>query len=242
MHIIKLSATPSTNNYLKQLYSQQVVANFTIVVASNQLKGKGQMGTSWESESGKNLTFSILLKDLIVDVKQLFTLNILVSLALVEVLERYKIPNVTVKWPNDIMSGNLKLGGILIENSIKSDGEVISIVGIGFNINQLYFEKAPKATSLHLISGKTFNLDELLLDFCTSIKQNLTMMEKDTEKIWVNYHQKLFKKGIPMVFEDVHGIKFMGIIQKVSNDGLLHILLEDDSIAKFGVKEIKMLY
>ena len=68
------------------------------------------------------------------------------------------------------------------------------------------------------------------------------MMEKDSEKIWVNYHQKLFKKGIPMVFEDVHGIKFMGIIQKVSNDGLLHILLEDDSIAKFGVKEIKMLY
>jgi BirA family biotin operon repressor/biotin-[acetyl-CoA-carboxylase] ligase len=45
-----------------------------------------------------------------------------------------------------------------------------------------------------------------------------------------------------MVFEDVHGNKFMGIIQKVSYDGLLHILLEDDSIAKFEVKEIKMLY
>ena len=116
------------------------------------------------------------------------------------------------------MSGNLKLGGILIENSIKSDGEVISIVGIGLNINQLYFEKAPNATSLHLISGKPFNLDDLLLDFCTSIKQNLTMMEKDSEKIWVNYHQKLFKKVIPMAFEDVHGNKFMGIIQKVSYD------------------------
>ena len=136
------------------------------------------MGTSWESESGKNLTFSILLKDLIVDVKQLFTLNILVSLALVEVLERYKIPNVTVKWPNDIMSGNLKLGGILIENSIKSDGEVISILGIGLNINQLYFEKAPNATSLHFISGRNYNLDDLLLDFCTTIKQNLILIEK----------------------------------------------------------------
>lgn len=242
MHIIKLSATPSTNDYLKQLYSQQVVDNFTIVVVTNQTNGKGQMGTSWESESGKNLTFSLLLRDLIVDVKQLFTLNILVSLALVDVLEKFKIPNVTVKWPNDIMSGNLKLGGILIENSIKSNGEVISIVGIGLNVNQLFFENAPNATSLQLISGKSFNLEELLLDFCTSIKQNLAKMEKDSEKIWINYHQKLFKKGVPMVFEDVHGNKFMGIIQHVSSDGLLYILLADDSIAKFGVKEIKMLF
>lgn len=242
MHIIKLSATPSTNDYLKQLYTKQVVTNFTIVVSSNQTNGKGQMGTYWEAESGKNLTFSILIKDLIVNVKQLFTLNILVSLALVEVLERYKIPNVTVKWPNDIMSGNLKLGGILIENSFKSNGEVVSIIGIGLNVNQLYFEKAPNATSLHFISGRNYNLDDLLLDFCTSIKQNLILIEKESEKIWTNYHQKLFKKDTPMAFEDAKGKKFMGIIQKVSYDGLLHILLEDDSIAQFGIKEIKMLY
>jgi len=242
MDIIKLSAINSTNDYLKELIAKQVVTNFTVVMSKSQTNGKGQMGSVWTSESGKNLTFSILIRDLIVDVKQLYTLNIVVSLAIISVLEKYKIPSVTIKWPNDIMSGNHKIGGILIENSFKSDGEVFSIVGIGLNINQMKFENVPNASSLKLKTGVDYDLDELLQEFCLSIKQFVLKITTQTDYIWNLYHQKLFKIGIPMAFENKKGEKFMGIIQDVSTDGLLNVLLEDDSIVSFGIKEIRMLY
>jgi BirA family biotin operon repressor/biotin-[acetyl-CoA-carboxylase] ligase len=242
MHIIKLSAINSTNDYLKELVAKQVVTNFTIVVAESQLKGKGQMGSVWVSEVGKNLTFSILIKDLIVDVKQLYTLNIVISLAIISVLEQYKIPTVRIKWPNDIMSGNHKIGGILIENSFKSNGEVFSVVGIGLNINQINFESLPNASSLKLKTGQDYPIEELLQELCQSIKQFVLKMNFDSESIWNLYHQKLFKIGVPMAFEDKNGVKFMGIIQQVSQQGLLNILLENDAVVQFGIKEVKMLY
>ncbi|WP_396149868.1 biotin--[acetyl-CoA-carboxylase] ligase [Flavobacterium sp.] len=242
MHIIKLSAINSTNDYLKELVAKQVVTNFTIVVAESQLKGKGQMGSVWISETGKNLTFSILIKDLIVDVKQLYTLNIVISLAIISVLEQYKIPTVRIKWPNDIMSGNHKIGGILIENSFKSNGEVFSVVGIGLNINQINFENLPNASSLKLKTGQDYPIEELLQELCQSIKQFVLKMNFDSESIWNLYHQKLFKIGVPMAFEDKNGVKFMGIIQQVSQQGLLNILLENDAVVQFGIKEVKMLY
>jgi BirA family biotin operon repressor/biotin-[acetyl-CoA-carboxylase] ligase len=242
MDIIKLSAINSTNDYLKELIAKQVVTNFTVVMSKSQTNGKGQMGSVWISEAGKNLTFSVLIRDLIVDVKQLYTLNIVVSLAIISVLEKYKIPSVSIKWPNDIMSGNHKIGGILIENSFKSDGEVFSIVGIGLNINQINFENLPNASSLKCKTGMDYDLDELLEDFCVSIRQFVSKISSQTDSIWNLYHQKLFKIGVPMAFENKKGEKFMGIIQDVSTEGLLNVLLEDDSIVAFGIKEIKMLY
>ena len=242
MHIIKLSAINSTNDYLKQLIAKQVVTNFTVVMSKSQTNGKGQMGSVWVSEVGKNLTFSILIKDLIVDVKQLYTLNIVISLAIISVLEQYKIPTVRIKWPNDIMSGNHKIGGILIENSFKSNGEVFSVVGIGLNINQINFESLPNASSLKLKTGQDYPIEELLQELCQCIKQFVLKMNFDSESIWNLYHQKLFKIGVPMAFEDKNGMKFMGIIQQVSQQGLLNILLENDAVVQFGIKEVKMLY
>lgn len=242
MHIIKLNAINSTNDFLKELVAQQVVSNFTIVVAESQHSGKGQMGSVWVSEVGKNLTFSVLIKDLIVDVKQLYTLNIVISLAITSVLEQYKIPSVRIKWPNDIMSGNHKIGGILIENSFKSDGEVFSIVGIGLNINQMHFENLPNASSLKLKTGQDYHLEEILQELCLSIKQFILKMNFQTESIWNLYHQKLFKIGVPMAFEDKNGMKFMGVIQHVSQEGLLNVLMENETIVPFGLKEVKLLY
>ena len=237
MHIIKLSATPSTNNYLKQLYSEQVVANFTIVVASNQLKGKGQMGTSWESESGKNLTFSILLKDLIVDVKQLFTLNILVSLALVEVLERYKIPNVTVKWPNDIMSGNLKLGGILIENVLRGTQWQWAIAGIGINVNQTVFGQLQNPVSIKQITGKETPIKELAQAIHAKLLHSVAKLEKEGfEEFLQQYNQQLYKQGEQVTLKKGNR-SFTTTINGVSRQGQLQTGIETEENFDFGEVE-----
>lgn len=242
MKVIKLDAIDSTNAFLKGLSSKQDLENFTVVTAKCQTKGKGQMGAVWASEASKNLIMSILVKDFLSDICQIFNLNIVVSLAVIEVLETMKIPDLSIKWPNDIMSYNKKIGGILIENSIKSDGTIISVVGLGLNVNQTSFENLPKASSLAVISGATFDLEELLMLIGTGIEQKIALWKQFPATLWDSYINNLYKKGVPMAFSAQNGTNFMGIIQGVSDIGKLQIMLEDDSVVAFDIKEIQMLY
>lgn len=243
MNIIKLDATTSTNDFLKQLNTSQVVENFTVVTTFNQTSGKGQMGSIWISEAGKNLTMSVLLKDLLTDVHQIFDLNVAISVAVVDALKELGVYDVCVKWPNDIMSGNFKLGGILIENSIKSTGEIISIVGIGLNVNQKTFENIPQAASIltriQQVYEVEFVRDELLKHIRIAIAK---VINHQVENLWQLYHKYLFKKDIPMTFEIPSGHRFMGIIQQVNKNGQLEVLLENDQVRSFDVKEVKMLF
>lgn len=242
MNLIKLGAISSTNAYMKQLLNEQYVENFTVVTAENQTNGKGQMGAVWHTEEGKNLTFTVLVKDLLLSIDEIFNLNAAVSVSIIEVLEKYNIPALSIKWPNDILSGNKKIGGILIENSIKNNGEIFSVIGIGLNVNQRNFEGLEKASSLSIIMGKYFEKDILLNLIIEKLKRNIArLLSNDTQVLWLKYQSMLYKKGIPMPF-DKNDQKFMGIIQGVTKSGKLEVLLEDDTIAEYEIKEVKLLY
>jgi BirA family biotin operon repressor/biotin-[acetyl-CoA-carboxylase] ligase len=242
MKLIKLDAIDSTNEFLKGLSAEQVVENFTVVTAENQTKGKGQMGAVWVSEPGKNLIMSVLVKNFLFDNNLLFDINIATTVSVIQALELWNIPELSIKWPNDIMSYNKKIGGILIENSIKSNGEIVSIIGLGLNVNQMDFEHLPKASSLAVICNTTFDKDELLLKIVEKLEKNIQIWNQNKDVLWGNFTNNLFKKGIPMPFSDENQQKFMGIIQGVSSIGKLQILLENDTISEFDIKEIQMLY
>ena len=242
MKLIKLDAIDSTNEFLKGLSSNQILENFTVVTAESQTKGKGQMGSVWDSEPSKNLIMSVLIKDFTININLIFDVNIAVSISIIQVLDGLNIPELSIKWPNDIMSYNKKIGGILIENSIKSDGNINSIVGLGLNVNQTNFEHLPKASALAVICNATFDKQEILLKIIEKLKQNIRSWNQNKDFMWADYTKKLFKKGIPMPFSDQNQQHFMGIIQGVSSTGKLEILLEDDSIADYDIKEIQMLY
>ena len=242
MKRIKLDAIDSTNEFLKGLSVEQTLENFTVVTAENQTKGKGQMGSVWVSEPGKNLIMSILVKNFLTDISQLFNSSIVASVSIIQALEELNIPELSIKWPNDIMSYNKKIGGILIENSIKSDGNIFSIVGLGLNVNQTNFEQLPKASSLAAICNTPFDKEEILLKIIDKLKQNVLFWNQNPDLLWSEYTNKLFKKGIPMPFEDQNQHQFMGIIQGVSSIGRLRILLDNDTVSEFDIKGIQMLY
>jgi BirA family biotin operon repressor/biotin-[acetyl-CoA-carboxylase] ligase len=243
MSIIKLNAIDSTNDFLKVLSRNQSVDNFTAVVAQKQTNGKGQMGAVWHSEDGKNLIMSVLVKDVLKDVDEIFHLNVAVALSVIQVLEAFNLPNLSVKWPNDIMSDQKKICGILIENTIKSETNVESIIGIGLNVNQLRFDNLPKASSMAVICEKEFDLDAILDLVIFQIKKNCSwILSNQSDKLWQEYHKKLFKINVPMAFEDVFQNKFMGIIKGVLPDGRLQVLIEDDSIKIYGIKEVQYLF
>ena len=172
MNIIKLNAIDSTNSYLKELAQKSTLENFTVVLAKQQTLGRGQLGTTWVSDQGKNLTFSLLVNFNNFNIQDQFYLSMAVSLGLISALRAYIGMSLKIKWPNDILAEKDKLAGILIENVLK--GPIIhhSIIGIGLNVNQLEFPTdIGNVTSLKKLTGINFNNDELLNEILNSIKK-----------------------------------------------------------------------
>ena len=241
MKILKLDAIDSTNSYLKDLIKENDVKNWTVVVAEYQKNGKGQLDNKWFSDRGKNLTFSILVKLDHLKVNHQYYLNYSISIALYNVLKYYIPKKLSVKWPNDILSANHKVSGILIENSIKNDTVKYAIIGIGLNVNQVHFPKdVTNATSLKNVLKKTIDKDELLDKILLEIQYQFVLIkQKKFLEIKQMYEDVLYKKAIPSMFIDSDNNTFLGKIVGVGNEGKLQVELESESIREFAFKEIK---
>ncbi len=241
MKIRKLNATDSTNSYLKELAKKLTLQNFTTVVTKNQTSGRGQVDNEWVSENGKNLLFSTftIINDL--KISQQKYLNFAVSLAVFNTLKNFKIPKLSIKWPNDIMSADKKICGILIENVLKNQTIYSSVIGIGLNVNQTIFsDDLPNATSLKKILKKELDLDILLDSVLKNLKETISLLNQQKYTILENnYLHVLYKKNIPTLFKNNNrDVLFMGIIKSISKDGKLQILLENETLQEFGIKEI----
>lgn len=243
MRIIKLDAIDSTNSYLRQLSVAEAIEDFTVVVANHQTNGRGQMGTQWSSQASKNLMVSVFKDVSFLDLEQHFFISIAVSLSILEALEGFKIKNLKVKWPNDILSENKKIGGILIENVIKQTKINATIIGFGVNINQTEFEHLPQASSMRLISGKVYVLEEVLQSILERLVHYFEMLEENQFEILKNtYESSLFRKDKPSTFRDSEERLFSGYIKGVSNSGNLQVMIEDEIIKEFDLKAITLLY
>ena len=242
MQLIKLSATDSTNNYLKQLILERTLDDFSVVVANHQTNGRGQRGSSWLSEKDKNLTFSVLKRNISIVANQQFLLNILVSLSIVKTLEGFNIPKLAIKWPNDILSDHHKISGILIENLIKNKQIEYAIIGIGLNVNQVKFEGLSKVSSLKNIMPLPVDKDELLTKIIDKLKMYFKLYsENGSEFLNSEYESYLFRKDKPSTFSSHDNNLFTGIIRGVSTSGKLCVQMEDFN-KEFDLKELKLMY
>ena len=134
--LIHLSETDSTNTALRMISETEELSSGSIVMADFQTAGRGQRGNSWESKAGKNLTFSILFRPTDVPANMPFVISEMTSLSVKYTLDKY-IPDISVKWPNDIYHKDKKIVGMLIENTILKEKISLSIIGIGINVNQI---------------------------------------------------------------------------------------------------------
>lgn len=243
MKVIKLNAIDSTNDFLKELSQKELLENFTAVTAQEQFKGRGQMGAGWLTEAGKNLTMSVLVKDVLREASQVFDLNVAVSLSIFETLYDLNLSRLAIKWPNDILSDDRKIAGILIENRFRSDNRIESIVGIGLNVNQTDFSSLPQASSMALVCNKTFDVETVFEQLMVRLQRNChCITEGKSERLWQKYLDVLFMKNVPMQFEPADKSQFPGIITGVTKEGQLEVMLENKSIETFGIKEVKLLY
>lgn len=241
--VIPILETESTNIYARHLVNQeQLQANFC-VVTSHQLAGKGQLGASWQSEKGKNLTFSVVLQNLKLEVKNQFQLSALVSLNLIQALHKMGFFKIQLKWPNDIISNKYKIAGILIETIIQNSLINTAIIGIGLNVNQTEFPDLPKASSLKNITGIHYHVEEVLHQILVEMQKiPLQLKTRNPAELFEKYHELLFRRQQASMFQFPDGSMQPGIIQGVKADGSLRVLFEDEVERDFEVKEIKLMY
>ena len=239
---IHLKETLSTNSYLRELITREKdPAEGTVVVADYQTAGRGQRGNGWESERGMNLLFSLLLHPDHIPAGKQFILSQLISLAIVEVLQEYD-PHFSIKWPNDIYWKDKKIAGILIEVDLMGSVLGNAIAGIGININQTCFRSdAPNPVSLAQITGKEYNLPELLEKILDRIADEYSRYTPaKEEEIKRRYMHLLFRnKGLhPYLCK---GEIFNASIEGIETNGQLVLKKEDGSIRTFAFKEISFV-
>ncbi|OIQ39985.1 MAG: biotin--[acetyl-CoA-carboxylase] ligase [Bacteroidetes bacterium MedPE-SWsnd-G1] len=242
MHLIKLNATESTNTFLKEYIRKNDAENYTVVCAKDQTKGRGQYNASWFSKSGKNLTFSVLLKFRSLSVEDRFYISKIISLAVKVALVKLLPNKIVVKWPNDILADEKKIAGILIENSLKNGIVSHSIVGIGLNVNQEQFPKQIDAISMKNLSGSQWDLDVVLTAIVDSIKSHMYFLEnrKFTE-IDVEYLDELYRFDIMSNYKDSNNNLLKGKIVGVSQNGKLLLELDSKERKEFEIKELKFV-
>jgi BirA family biotin operon repressor/biotin-[acetyl-CoA-carboxylase] ligase len=243
MKVVKVDAISSTNESLKSYVKTNDILSPCSIVADRQYSGRGQRGTTWQSEPGKNLTFSVFLPHLEDFQKQGFKLSALVALALYQALNQYNIPKLAIKWPNDILSRRLKVAGILIESLLHSNGTAGCVIGIGLNVNQLNFEGLPKASSLKMITGKSFDLNDLLHDILLEIEKIPLRYKNWTyPDALSHYYTHLFNYNKINMFEFPDGTLLQGIQKGVDDYGRLIVEFEEGKLESFDVKEIQIKY
>ena len=239
MQIIKLNAIDSTNRYLADLVSEISLEDFAAVVAKEQTNGQGQRGSKWQSEKGKNLIISILKKNIKSSVRCQFDVNRRVSLAVYKTLKAFEIPKLSVKWPNDILSCDKKISGILIQLLTKKQRIQNVIIGVGINVNQTNFKELPRAASMKTIKGVSFDLDALAKELIKQLKFYFEISDKTF--LNTEYEAVLFRMNKTSTFLNKSGQAFIGVIKGVSNSGKLKV--QSDSITdKYDLKTIQFIY
>lgn len=234
MHV---ASTPSTNDLLKaHIMAHPEAAEGLTVTTTQQTAGRGQRGRTWTAEPGQNLTASILLKPTFLAANDLFYLNKALALAVRDTLAG-KLPEVQVKWPNDIYAEGRKLAGLLIETSISNRVQWV-IAGVGINVNQMQFgPSAPLAASLAMLSGERVPVEVVLDTLCVHIEHRyLQLRAGHLAEIDQQYHQHLLGFGKQIRYQH-RDLLHLAICKGVDAQG--HLIVQDDGEeVRYGVGEI----
>ena len=223
-NLLHFKEIDSTNSYLKNTY--RLLDNFTFVSADYQSKGKGREDRVWQSESGENLVFSFLIKNEEL-MKRSAILSILTAVEVAKEIEKYGIDKVSIKWPNDVLIGDKKVCGILLEGQVPE----YLVVGVGLNVNQKTFPEGLRrpATSLSLELTKDVNIDELKERLFKSIVNNFSSLKTEEHLDYFRNHNYLQNKRVRVLINnepfigEVVGIDDSFCLQILARDMLLHI-------------------
>lgn len=235
----------STHDHAINLLSKTRPEPGTVIMTDYQTKGRGQWTKSWVSEANKNLLCSVIMYPAFLKVQEVFTLNMLLSLSIVDLLETYKLEEVKIKWPNDILVNGAKIAGLLIGNSFSGQQIEHSVLSIGLNINQDRFEIPDKqVTSMALERDRSFVVAFVLRDWLHYLDYYWSVLSNGNHgEIIKKYNDRIYRLNeLNAVTFVKHNERKYAIITGVAADGRLALKFNNDAPVLVSYGEVKWNY
>ena len=231
----------STNAYLQRQQSEHDIRNW-VVSTDEQTAGKGMGNNGWESEVGKNLTFSLAVDMGFLPAERQFLFSKAVPLGIIEVLDTLlPAEKLSIKWPNDIYFENHKLAGILINSTIKTNMMEVSIIGIGLNVNQMQFQDWPThPISMKRITGKDYDLRPLMEQIAERLLIKVGQLQSEPAVIEREYLNRLFRYRSWAEYE-VNGKTMRLFMTGIDPFGRLQLVDEQQQLHQYEIKQIKFV-
>jgi BirA family biotin operon repressor/biotin-[acetyl-CoA-carboxylase] ligase len=221
---------PSTNREAAQL-AQADVEHGTVVAADSQTAGRGRLSRTWFSPPGVNLYCSIILRT--ARPPERFTewlswLPLISALAAAEAIEQVSSIHVSVKWPNDLLISERKVGGILCESGTGIRSDPFQIIGIGINVNVDHddwpTELRDSATSIWQERKIVVDRNRLLAQLLLELEQCLDeLVVHGTNRLALAYHQRCSTIGITVQATLANGDVVVGLAEGIGQDGSLRV-------------------
>lgn len=241
--IIYIESLDSTNRLAMDLGDKGVVHG-TVVIAGSQTKGRGRLDRRWESPDGVNIYMSAILRPAL-EPKDATLLTILSSVACARAIREGTGLYAQIKWPNDLMYGNKKLGGILTELRLISGKILFAVIGIGINVNAGREDFPPElsdtATSVMIETAVKQDMDKII----SSVLNNLE-----------DYYNNLLQKGTKPLLDEWRSLNstlgrhvrvatgggtYLGVAHDIDDNGMLILRMSSGELRKISAGDLNIL-
>ena len=235
--ILTFEETSSTNDIAARL-GREGHAGGLVVFAERQTAGRGRFGRRWDSAPHAGLWFSLLLRPAFALAKWV-RLTTWAGVCVAAAVERATGLPAQVKWPNDVIIGGKKVGGILTECSSDTAGGMFAIVGIGLNVNHdaMPPELADRAASLRQISGRTLDRSALAAMIVAELAARIPDVDTAFDSILAEAARRssILGKWIRL---DSAGQAFEGCAEALDPEGNLLLRLADGNLRTMRAGEV----
>jgi BirA family biotin operon repressor/biotin-[acetyl-CoA-carboxylase] ligase len=225
----------STNSWSKHNTSDFDKNKLTIVTANTQTAGRGRFNRRWKSPAGQNIyaTYNFFIEKSRSDIGNIPQL---LALSAVQILRQFGL-QAGLKWPNDVVINDKKLGGILCETVDCLDSLCV-IVGIGINVNmplELLQEIDRPATSMLVETGKPHEVTEVLQSLTTAFANHLQTFLRSGFAPFIDDFRKAIthQPGQKVRFSDFVNEAWNGTFHAINDDGSLNLLLANGEKRRF---------
>lgn len=210
--------------------------NGAVVVAGEQVQGKGRLGRTWHTPPASALILSVILRPKIAELSQITMLG---ALAIYDTVKQLGLEQVGIKWPNDVMLNGLKVSGILPE-AVWEDGKLVGVVlgmGVNVRIDFANTELAQKAISIETVLGRHVERLDLIVELLARV--DYWSLHLGNDALFRTWQARLLTVGQQVRLVSA-GQEVVGVAETVERDGTLLIRQANGQIERVVAGDIAL--
>ncbi len=212
LHVGQVTSTQDT----ARAHAESGAGVGTVIVADTQSEGRGRQGRGWDSPPG-----GLYMTALLEAGPHANLMPLVAGVAVAETMRDGFGVEAVLKWPNDVLIGGRKVGGVLVDADWSGDERSVILLGVGVNLNNAIPESLEEATSLSEEAGEEIDVDAFLESLLERLDGILTTLEDDPGEALARWEGLSETLGRRIIIKDSSGDVFEGVAESIDCDGAL---------------------